>query len=456
MPVRRPAPHVTLLVVFVLALTVRLAHLWQLGVSDFGELLLGDSAGYDRWARRIAEGDWLGTEVFYQAPLYPYVLGLIYAVFGPDVTVVRVCQAILGSGSCVLLAVAGSRIFSPRVGAVAGVMLALYAPAIFMDATLQKSVLDLLLVCGLLWLVGTALEPSVRPRVWVSIGVVLGALSLTRENALVLVVALVCWLWLERREWARRMALVVGGVCIVIVPVAARNGIVGGEWHLTTSQFGPNFYIGNHAGASGTYQPLRYGRGDPLFERDDASALAESAAGRALTPGEVSRYWAGRALTDIATAPGQWLGLVGRKLALTFNVVEALDTESQYAHQDHSLPLAATGWIMHFGLLVPLAALGIVSTWSERRRLTPLYLMLAFYAASIVAFYVFARYRYPMVPLLVVFAAAGGEWMSRAVRGDLRVGRLSTVAAWTTWWWWWWRAPSARTGRCCRATRCAR
>ena len=145
-PIRRPAPHVTLLVVFVLALTVRLAHLWQLGVSDFGELLLGDSAGYDRWARRIAEGDWLGTEVFYQAPLYPYVLGLIYAVFGPDVTVVRVCQAILGAGSCVLLAVAGSRIFSPRVGAVAGVMLALYAPAIFVDATLQKSVLDLLLV----------------------------------------------------------------------------------------------------------------------------------------------------------------------------------------------------------------------------------------------------------------------------------------------------------------------
>ena len=152
--------------------------------------------------------------------------------------------------------------------------------------------------------------------------------------------ALGIWLWLQRGNRLRGAALVAAGVAIVLVPVAVRNGVVGGEWHLTTSQFGPNFFIGNNAEADGAYQPLRYGRGDPLFERDDATALAEAAVGRDLTPAGVSRYWVGRALNDIAAAPGRWLRLLVRKAALTFNAVEVVDTESQYAHAEHSIPLA--------------------------------------------------------------------------------------------------------------------
>ena len=32
---------------------------------------MGDSHAYDAWAQRIAAGDWVGGDVFYQAPLYP-------------------------------------------------------------------------------------------------------------------------------------------------------------------------------------------------------------------------------------------------------------------------------------------------------------------------------------------------------------------------------------------------
>ena len=61
---------------------MRLVHVWQIRRSPFFSLLMGDSRGYDEWAQRIAGGDWLGHEVFYQAPLYPYLLGVIYAVAG--------------------------------------------------------------------------------------------------------------------------------------------------------------------------------------------------------------------------------------------------------------------------------------------------------------------------------------------------------------------------------------
>ena len=417
--------------IFATALLVRLVHVWQLGASPFGDLLLGDSAGYDRWARELAAGDWLGSEVFYQAPLYPYLLGVVHAALGSDVTLVRVCQAALGSASAVLLAAAGGRFLSPRVGIVAGAALALYAPAIFVDATLQKSVVDVFLLTGLLWMLSRTLDGAPPARRWVGVGAILGALCLTRENALILVAALGAWLWLgrrERRDWLRQAALMAAGVAIVLVPVALRNGAVGGEWHLTTSQFGPNFYIGNSADADGAYRPLRYGRGDAAFERDDATALAEAAVGRDLTPAGVSRYWVGQAFDDIAAAPGRWLQLLVRKTALTFNAVEVIDTESQYAHAEHSVPLAATGWFTHFGLLVPLAVVGIAVTWPQRRRLLPLYLMLGLYAASVIAFYVFARYRYPLAPLLVLFAAAGGEHLVRVARRTAAVAHAPLVA----------------------------
>src|SRR5262245_64077585 len=108
---------------------------------------MGDSHGYDEWAQRIAAGDWLGHEVFYQAPLYPYLLGVTYAIAGRSLLVVRIVQALIGSASCVLLALAGTRLFSPRVGVTAGVMLALYAPAVFFDGLLERSPLDVFFVC---------------------------------------------------------------------------------------------------------------------------------------------------------------------------------------------------------------------------------------------------------------------------------------------------------------------
>jgi len=76
--------------VFLAALVVRLAHVWQMRASPFFSLLMGDSRGYDEWARRIAGGEWLGGEVFYQAPLYPYMLGVIYAAAGRHLLLVRV------------------------------------------------------------------------------------------------------------------------------------------------------------------------------------------------------------------------------------------------------------------------------------------------------------------------------------------------------------------------------
>jgi tetratricopeptide (TPR) repeat protein len=440
--------------IFLLALALRVIHVWQLRSSPFFDVLLGDAHAYDEWALRIAGGDWIGHDVFYQAPLYPYFLGLIYSLLGHDLLAVRLIQAAIGAGSCALLALAGWRFFSEeprrpqsspvtssavasvnavvsRVGFIAGIGLAIYAPAIFFDSLLQKAVLDLFFLSLSLWLMARLLDDRGHGRLWLALGLAMGALSLTRENALVFVGVILVWCLAStpadtgasavsskpskpRKHVAvvsgvsrtRNAAIFVLGLAIVLLPVAVRNYAVGGGFYLTTSQFGPNFFIGNNPNADGTYMSLRFGRGAPEYERQDATELAEHAAGRTLTPSEVSSYWTERALGFIAAHPGQWLALVGRKFVLLVNGTEMLDTESQESYAEWSWPLKLLGWFGHFGVLVPLAAIGMLLSWADRKRIGILYVLTGIYAASVLMFYVFARYRLPLVALFMLFAAA--------------------------------------------------
>jgi Tfp pilus assembly protein PilF/4-amino-4-deoxy-L-arabinose transferase-like glycosyltransferase len=418
-------------VIFLIALIVRLTHVWQIRRSPFFTVLMGDARAYDEWAQQIAHGDWIGHEVFYQAPLYPYFLGLIYTIAGHSLLTVRVCQAIIGSVSCALLGFAAHQVFSRPVGLIAGLFLALYAPAIFFDGLLQKSVLDVFFICLMLWLLSSLMNQQKSSWSfwcsWFGLGLSAGGLSLTRENALVFIAVILLWavtrVGTPHRERITAAGLFLAGLVLLLAPVAVRNGIVGGEFFVTTSQFGPNFYIGNHARSDGTYMSLRYGRGAPEYERQDARELAEQATGRKLTPAEVSSYWTERAFDFITSQPAAWLRLVARKFALLWNRTEMLDTESQEAYAEWSLPVRAAGHIGHFGVLVPLAFLGVCLTWPQREKLWVLYAMLAAYAASVVMFYVFARYRYPLVPFLILFgsvalAAAPGYMASAFRRGN--------------------------------------
>lgn len=403
--------------IFLVALGVRLIHVWQIRRTPFFDVLMGDANGYDLWARRLAAGDWVGSDVFYQAPLYPYFLGVLYAIFGRDLLVVRIVQAVIGSASCALLGLAGARFFSPRVGLIAGLGLALWAPAIFFDGLLQKSVLDLLFVClGLALIANLSRLPAPGSRIptasanWLALGSVMGALALTRENALVFIGVILIWAWFRYP----RKAIVgfAAGLAIVLTPVIVRNYSIDGGFYLTTSQFGSNLYIGNNPGADGTYASIRFGRGAPEFERLDAKEVAEASVGRALSPSEVSSYWTGRALGYITSQPLDWLRLTGRKLLLLVNRTEMLDTESQESYAEWSAPIAVLSWVAHFGLLVPLAVLGMILTWQDRR-VWILHALTITYALSVVMFFVFARYRYPLVPFLLVFAAVAASNLTR-------------------------------------------
>lgn len=399
-----------------LAFVLRLVFLLQSRSSPLFDKVIMDARSYWEWSDRLVSGDWLGKDIFYQAPLYPYLLGVLKSLFGTDLWTIKLVQIILGSITCAFIYLAArlwfaSSAHSRAIAALSALLIALYPPAIFYDSIIQKANLGLFLTALLLWLL---IRASTLPRALrcTALGVTLGLLMLTREESLLLLPLLALVLALRARLTAGNRAAAVAvvafllGAAAALLPVGLRNHHVGGQFLLTTSQAGPNFYIGNNPTATGVYAPLRPGRSNTPFERRDAFELAEQALGRTLTPREVSSYWRTRAFEFITGDPAKWLRLMGRKTLLLINAYEIPDAESQeFAARSSSL-LRILSMFWHFGILVPLAAAGVVLTWPQRRTLWPLYLVTLTTAGAVVLFYVFGRYRSPLIPMLMTFAGA--------------------------------------------------
>jgi 4-amino-4-deoxy-L-arabinose transferase-like glycosyltransferase len=438
---RRLTPTQRLVGLFVLALVVRGVYLVEISGSPFFPTLVGDAAYYDAWAVDI-QHDWLGKEIFYQAPLYPYFLASIYRLAGHSTLVVRVVQIVLGAGACVLLAVGGRSFVSRRAAWIAGVLLALYAPALFFDGLVQKPSLDLFFVTALVLLLGRIQDAAGGTGTAFAAGVVLGCLSLTRENALVLIPAMAAWLaWLARTKNSPRgiglvaksssmrlVAALLLGSALILAPVALRNYRVGHDLVLTTSQFGANFYVGNNEAADGLYEPLVWGHGSYPEEHRDAIELAEQAAGRALSPREVSSYWAGLAWQWIHAHPLDWLRLMGKKWVLVWNAREIADSDEPLVYRDASWVMKGLGSLFVFGVVCPLAAAGAVAQRRQWQRLLVPALIAAGIACSTALFFVFARYRFPMVPVLLLLAGAALDDLALRLRNrELRPLALYAV-----------------------------
>jgi 4-amino-4-deoxy-L-arabinose transferase-like glycosyltransferase len=397
---------IILIVILVLALTLRLAHWLDVREDPFFAQLIMDSEEYDRWAREIVDGNWLGSEVFFQAPLYPYFLAVVYTFFGHSLDAVYLIQILLSLLGIYALYRAGRKLTGEKVGLVAAALSGLYGVYLFYDVQLLKESLAVTFVCLLLWALVEAREKK-GFGLWVWAGIICGFLSLLRENMLLIIPFLILFAIRPKERFSAfllRGLVFVVGVTIVLIPVAYRNWKVGGSFLPTTFQGGVNFYIGNNPKANGTYQSLSPGKQVPSYERTEPIRLAEKEMGRALEPYEVSNFWLKKSLDWARNNPADFLNLQAKKVGMFWSWYEWPDAVDYYYVKQTSVILRLP--LFEFGSISLLALIGL---WFVRRRLWayfPVLLFIVMWMASTVVFFLFSRYRLPAVPGLILIGAA--------------------------------------------------
>ena len=388
--------------VFALALSARLYYLHEIRASPLFTAPVVDARTYTEEARYFSEVSFAGRPApFWQPPLYPVLLGGLFALAGDDLYLPRLIQAVIGALVCVLICLLGYRVFGAKIGLGAGFAAALYGPLIYFGGEL----LPTLLACGLNLLVLLLVIGEGGWGRWLAAGVLLGLSALAVANVLLFAPVLLGYLyWRQRR--LRPAAFLLLGCALVIAPVAYRNWAVGGDLVLISHNAGINFYIGNNADYEQTTR-IRPGRDwAELVEMPERRAGIEQ-------PSAKSRYFFAQSWQYITSEPLDFLSLLAYKGYLFLRGDEIPRNRDLYFARNDSSLLSLLLWkkglAFPFGLVAPLALLGLFaflrSPDSPEGRLLALFV--ACYALSVVLFFVTGRYRLPAVPVLLLFAACG-------------------------------------------------
>ena len=88
---------------FAAVFLVRLVVLIRLAASPLLLPTGSDMHFYDEWAKQILHGQWTDHQAFYGLPLYPFLVALLYRVFGYGPFVPGFFQACLDAGTAVLI-----------------------------------------------------------------------------------------------------------------------------------------------------------------------------------------------------------------------------------------------------------------------------------------------------------------------------------------------------------------
>ncbi len=170
----------------------------------------------------------------YRAPLWPFIIAGMSTVFGPNDYFARVFLSLIGSGTCVLIYLFARDLFGWRIGVLAGVVAAIYPELYIYDGWLYTESLFtflLLAVCYVLYRLQRA--PQGNWRLWITCGVLLGLLSLTRPNGIIVIGLFIVWaiimVWQKLLSWrpAAKGVLATTLIALVfIVPWTARNYLV--------------------------------------------------------------------------------------------------------------------------------------------------------------------------------------------------------------------------------------
>lgn len=398
-----------ILIILSVSITVRFVYLLQSSSNPSFTNPTIDSASYDQTARRLVQGDGMNHKFFWQPFFYPFFLSIVYFFSGSSIVCARVVQSILGSITCVLTYLLAKTLFNRKVGLAAGIVTSLYGPLIFFEtellATGWAAFWSVVLV---LLFLSTASKNKIW--LWMILGLC-GGLSIVTRPTFLPFFAVGC-LWLlavlyrtksPSRELAIRFIILIASFLLVVIPVAFQNQRITGHFGIMPAAGGVNFYIGNNPDYVGTVTVR------PGWDWNELQKMPER---NGVTGGmwEQQKFFYDRVKDFIRTQPLQYVRGLAYKTIQFLNSRELPRSVDLYLFGKWSGLLRTLTWKkggfgFPFGVLLPLTFCGLI--YYRKQIPAIVILFLVFYPLSIILVFISARYRIPVVPIMVVVAAAG-------------------------------------------------
>jgi Tfp pilus assembly protein PilF len=248
---------------------------------------------------------------------------------------------------------------------------------------------------------------------WILTGVLFGLAGIARPTILPSLVFMMLWyVWKHRPDLkisCSRMGILAVGCLIPILPVTVHNILVSKDLVFISSQGGVNFYIGNNPDSDGFTARAPGGEVRRTGAYQDnvwfASVVnAQREVGKSLKPSQVSSYWFHKGIQSWVEHPTTLILLTFKKIALLLGAYDIEDNLSVSYRIKHNPILMFLPF--RWGWILSIALVGILVSGQAKGREWFL-LPLAAQAVVVVGFFVTARFRQPMIPLLIPFAVAG-------------------------------------------------
>lgn len=423
--------------VFAIAFSIRLIHLNSYVSYPGFDLPLAGNAAYVKTALKIVDGDILGgRDIFYDnSPIYSYILAAAFKIFGIDFYAVRFVQIIIGSLSCCLIFWICRYYFGVTAALISGAIASFYGPLIFYDA--EVIVLPWVLLFCLVSIVIIIRDGTRSVLAMGLAGLFIGMAVMGRPNLILFPVLLLPVLVFGREKRTvlmqlRVLAAFYMGMCIIPGIFTARDHAVSGEIVFLNPTGGHNFYFGHHKGASPVFDERLKFTGSIFLKYKE---IAEAEVGKTLSASDVSSYWYKKGLEYIIQNPIEEMKLILNKTRLFFNNTEVPTYFNYYFNRNYSTVLKH--WVLPFGLVLPVSVLGFIMSLRKCRELMVLYVFFSASFLSALMFFVISRLRIPAVPVLIIFAGAGGaviiKWCKEtALKPLVLSGILMATLYWTT------------------------
>jgi hypothetical protein len=436
---RQPISYLLPLSIFLLAVVVRL--LYNLTVAR-NYTPIFDAGLYDILARHLLSSHCYclvgNRETVSRAPLWPFLLAGIYALFGPYSFYGRLFYCFLGSFTCVLTYLLAKDLFGWRIALFVGIVSSVYTGLFLYDGWLYSESLYTFFSMGFTYALfrlqgrlqsSLPIPPQLARKPWlfwkyplvggwpwfIISSLCLACATLTRPNGSSLFALVVAWsvilLLLKMISWqaALKSTLIISLLAIgLILPWTYRNYLVSHRFVLVATGMGEvllGSYNDGMLARGGWWLPPRGAviHDNPHYTPDND----KQDTARALT-------WIRTHMRDMP----QMLTLHFDNLWTPYHYSFGLPFEEfpKRASSRMLIDLINNQSMPIFRL----ATLGLILTWKRRRQLVIVYLILLQTVFLNVAFYSIMRFRAPIEPLLVLFVGGVLWWVISSESGTLR------------------------------------